>query len=112
MCTTIESYRKGEQPRSNADRKGHIMNITPASLDELIELTVALIGHPYDMPDTRRRRDALVHDLGLNHLVAADLSTFYGPAFEYTYADNVDRRALIIDYLAVHGVYVAAPVAA
>lgn len=88
------------------------MNITPAALDELIELTVALIGHPYDMPDTRRRRDVLVHDLGLNHLVAADLFNFYGPAFGYTYADNIDRRTLIIDYLAVHGVYVVEPVAA
>lgn len=88
------------------------MNITPAALDKLLELTVALIGHPYDMPDARRSREALIHDLGLNHLVAADLFNFYGPAFEYTYADNIDRRALIIDYLAGHGVYVVEPVAA
>lgn len=88
------------------------MNITPAALDELLELTVALIGHPYDMPETRRRREGLIYDLGLNHLVAADLFNFYGPAFEYTYADDVDRHALIVDYLAVHGVYVADPVAA
>ena len=88
------------------------MNIVPAALDKLLELTVALIGHPYDIPDARRNRDELIHDLGLNYLVAADLSNFYGPAFEYTYTEDIDRRALIIDYLAVHGVYVVEPVAA